>query len=98
MAEKRGGVTHRGLLWAGGLAAIPLTPAGAFTYQSGGLPLELGAADSSDADRTDRELSDQAAAVQLSPRRQGEAVPLDPTGLLGRGNPFMAKPPIPKRN
>jgi gluconate 2-dehydrogenase gamma chain len=45
MAEKRGGVTRRGLLWAGGLAAIPLMPAGAFTYQAGGMPWESGAAD-----------------------------------------------------
>src|SRR5271156_2670332 len=45
MADKRGGVTRRGLLWAGGLAAIPLAPAGAFTYQAGGMPWESGAAD-----------------------------------------------------
>jgi gluconate 2-dehydrogenase gamma chain len=45
MAEKRGGVTRRGLLWAGGLAAIPLAPIGAYTYQAGGMPWE--------ADRSD---------------------------------------------
>jgi gluconate 2-dehydrogenase gamma chain len=45
MAEKRGGVTRRGLLWAGGLAAIPLAPAGGFTYRGGGMPWESGAAD-----------------------------------------------------
>jgi hypothetical protein len=98
MAEKRGGVTHRGLLWAGGLAATPLAPAGAFLNQAGGLPWELGIAASPHTDRADRELSDQAAAIRLSPRRHGEAVPLDPTGLLGRGNPFATKVPLPKRN
>lgn len=80
MAEKRGGVTHRGLLWAGGLAAIPLTPAGAFTYQSGGLPWERDAADASPEDR------------------EPPTVPLDPTGLLGRGNPFRTEPRIIKRS
>jgi hypothetical protein len=40
MIEKRGGVTRRGLLWAGGLAAIPLPPAGAFTDRAGGMPWE----------------------------------------------------------
>ena len=98
MAEKRGGVTHRGLLWAGGLAAIPLTPVGAFIYQAGGLPWELGGTDISNASREDRERSDQAAAARLSPCRHGEAVPLDPTGLLGRGNPFKTESLIIKRN
>ena len=44
-AQKRGGVTRRGLLWAGGLAAIPLTPIGAHTYQAGGMPWEGGRSD-----------------------------------------------------
>jgi gluconate 2-dehydrogenase gamma chain len=43
--ERRGGVTRRGLLWAGGLAALPLAPAGAFTYQAGGMPWEPGRSD-----------------------------------------------------
>jgi gluconate 2-dehydrogenase gamma chain len=45
MADKRSGVTRRGLLWAGGLAAIPLAPIGAYTYQAGGMPWEAGKAD-----------------------------------------------------
>ncbi|HMA52436.1 MAG TPA: hypothetical protein VKP60_21900 [Magnetospirillaceae bacterium] len=83
MTEKRGGVTHRGLLWAGGLAAIPLAPAGAFLYQAGGLPWELDTADTPRPDGEDRDLL---------------SVPLDPTGLLGRGNPFKTDRRTIKRN
>ena len=39
------GVTHRGLLWAGGLAAVPLPPVAAFDLQGPGLPWEGGRAD-----------------------------------------------------
>ena len=39
MAKKsKGHVTHRGLLWAGGLAAAPLPPAAAFDHTTRGLP------------------------------------------------------------
>jgi len=41
MTEKsKSGVTRRGLLWAGGLAAVPLMPAQAFDYKGGGMPWE----------------------------------------------------------
>ena len=41
MAKKdKSGVTHRGLLWAGGLAAVPLPPSAPFDYPKDGLPWE----------------------------------------------------------
>jgi len=41
MAKKpKGHVTYRGLLWAGGLAAVPLPPVAAFDCPKGGLPWE----------------------------------------------------------
>ena len=41
MSEKnKGGVTRRGLLWAGELAAVPLLPAQAFDHRGGGMPWE----------------------------------------------------------
>jgi gluconate 2-dehydrogenase gamma chain len=43
--KNKGGVTRRGLLWAGGLAAIPLPPASAFDLQATGMPWEGGRAD-----------------------------------------------------
>lgn len=41
MTEKnKGHVTYRGLLWAGGLAAVPLPPAAAFDHPRDGMPWE----------------------------------------------------------
>ena len=46
MVQKdKGGVTRRGLLWAGGLAAVPLPPIGAYDLQAKGLPWEGARAD-----------------------------------------------------
>ena len=45
MGERRGGITRRGLLWAGGLAALPIAPSVAKSYEGGGMPWE--------ADRSD---------------------------------------------
>lgn len=42
--KNKGGVTRRGLLWAGGLAAVPLPPAAAFDLQDKGMPWEGGRA------------------------------------------------------
>ena len=93
MVERRGSVTHRGLLWAGGLAAIPLTPTGAFGYQAG-LPWEgppTAPLPEFHADTAASFLDD--IPTEMLPERLGKravqiSVPLDPSGLLGRGNPF----------
>ena len=43
--KSKGGVTRRGLLWAGGLAAVPLAPVQAFDYRAQGMPWESGRSD-----------------------------------------------------